>query len=120
MKLLCLLMQSFPGTLALTTRHLMQGRRVIRSYMPQQHQDFFSGLQMLLVGLEDRGMPLAQMFVGRCRIHQQFHSHADVHQALTPPGIQAANDPPSCLVLRRTWVTFISSYEAQTWGATVV
>lgn len=42
------------------------GRRMIRSFMPDQHRDFFSQLPFLVVGaVDDEGWPWASLFSGR-------------------------------------------------------
>ncbi|WP_020407930.1 pyridoxamine 5'-phosphate oxidase family protein [Hahella ganghwensis] len=48
-------------------RHRLDGpaRQGIRNYMPEQHREFFSGLQYLLIGsLDDEGHPWASIVTG--------------------------------------------------------
>ena len=63
------------------------GQRVIRPFMPEQHQHFFAQLPMVLVGSVDAaGRPWASVLVGRPGfMHAPDAGHLDLH-ALPIPG----------------------------------
>jgi hypothetical protein len=62
------------------------GRRVVRPFMTEQHQQFFGQLAMVLVGSVDAsGRPWASVLVGRPGfLHAPDAGHLDVHATAIP------------------------------------
>ncbi|WP_367181179.1 pyridoxamine 5'-phosphate oxidase family protein [uncultured Ramlibacter sp.] len=67
--------------------HLAQiGPRVIRDHMPQQHQDFFAQLPLLVLGaLDDHGQPWASVLAGPPGFAHAPHERMLRVDALPPP-----------------------------------
>ncbi len=59
------------------------GRKVIRNYLPEQHQDFYHHLPYIIIGhADDQGWPWASMILGKPGfLHSPDPQHLDIHAA---------------------------------------